>query len=210
MGLKLLPVALLCASAAFASQWEIGGAAGYGAYHDVSVIAPNGTAEAGIRNRFVLSAVFGEDLYQHLSGEVRYLYQDGDPFVSAGGIRGNVQGQSHALDYSLLFQFRDRERKLRPYVSMGVGAKYYRVSGPEPFPQPLPDIAALTRHSQWRALATPGAGLKYRAGRRLLIRGDFRDYITGFPTRVIAPVLHGTGHGIFQQFTILVGASYWF
>jgi hypothetical protein len=29
-----------------------------------------------IRNRFAAGAVFGEDLYEHFSGEVRYLYHD--------------------------------------------------------------------------------------------------------------------------------------
>jgi hypothetical protein len=44
----------------------------------------------------------------------------------------------------------------------------------------------------------------------ILVRADFRDYITAFPTRLIVPAANGTDHGIFNQFTPLVGVSYVF
>jgi hypothetical protein len=83
VGLKYLIAAGVCVAYCFAQDTEIGGAIGYGVYRDGSIYAPGGKTEAGIRNRFAAGAVFGEDLYDHLSGEIRYLYHDGHAFLSA-------------------------------------------------------------------------------------------------------------------------------
>jgi hypothetical protein len=200
----------LWASACLAQQLEVGGVLGYGIYRDVSVGAPGATAATGIRNGLVAGALIGEDLYQHISGEVRYTYQDGDPFLSAGGVRGNIQGQSHSLTYDALFHFSAQEARFRPFVAIGAGAKYYRATGSEPFPQPLPEIASLDHANQWRFLADAGFGVKCRLVRHVLLRGEFRDYITPFPPRIVVPRIHGTGHGLFQQFTPMLGLSYMF
>jgi hypothetical protein len=190
--------------------YELGGSIGYGFYRHATVFSPDGDATAGIKNRFVAGMVFTEDLYQYLSGEVRYLYQDGDPYLSAGGVRAYVQGQSHALNYDLLFHFRPRAARIRPYMAAGMGGKDYVVTGPEPFPQPLPGIATLTNHDQWRLLYSVGFGVKYYWGRYVVLRFDFRDYLTPFPNQVIVPAPHGTDRGIFEQFTPMFGVGYRF
>ena len=202
--------ALLSAGACIAQPFEIGGLAGYGVYRDVSINSAFGTATAGIRNRFVAGAVAGEDLYRHISGEIRYVYQDGDPFISMGNVRGNVQGQSHSLSYDVLFHLHDREAKFRPYFAAGIGAKYYRVTGPAPVPQPLPQVALLTTDSEWKVQYDFGVGVKYRLQRHVYLCADFRDYITPFPKDIFFPVLNATDRGIFNQFTPTVGVSYWF
>ncbi|MGO9259521.1 MAG: hypothetical protein ACLQU1_24895 [Bryobacteraceae bacterium] len=209
MGLRWL-AAGLWASACFAQPFEAGGVLGFGIYRDVSVGAPGATAATGIGNSLVGGALIGEDLYQHVSGEVRYTYQSGDPFLSAGSVRGKVHGQSHSLTYDALFHFSAQEARFRPFVAIGVGAKYYRATGSEPFPQPLPEIASLDHANQWRFLADAGFGVKCRLVRHVLLRGEFRDYITPFPSRIIVPATHGTGHGLFQQFTPMLGMSYMF
>ena len=193
-----------------AQQYELGGAFGYGEYRDVRVISPGGTATAGITNRFATGVVFCENLFEHVSGEMRYLYQDGDPFLTAGALKGSIQGQSHAFNYDVLFHVRGRQSRIRPYVAVGVGAKYYVTTGPAPVPQPMPKIAGLVAANQWRALATVGAGVKVRVTDHILVRGDFRDYVTAFPTHLIVPAANGTDHGIFHQFTPLFGVSYVF
>jgi opacity protein-like surface antigen len=209
VGLKVL-AGLFFAGACLAQQYELGGAIGYGVYRDVSVISPGGTATAGIRNRFATGVVFCENLFEHVSGEMRYLYQDGDPFISTGTVRGNIQGQSHAFNYDVLFQARGRKARIRPYFAVGVGAKYYVTTGPEPVPQPIPKIAGLVSTNQWRALVTGGGGVKYRLTDNIQLRVDFRDYITAFPTHIIVAAPTGTDHGIFNQFTPLFGVSYVF
>ncbi|MBZ5593393.1 MAG: hypothetical protein LAP39_14215 [Acidobacteriia bacterium] len=201
---------LLIGSLACAGQeWEIGAGAGYGLYRTASVYAPDGKATAGVRNRFALSGILGQDLFEHFSGEVRYVYQDGDPFLSARGSKANIQGQSHAIHYDMLAHFSPRESRIRPYMAVGLGAKWYVVSGPENPAQPLSDIAHLVHTNELKPLLTAGGGVKLRFG-ALLVRLDFRDYITPFPKKVIVPAPFATARGLFHQFTPLVGVSYSF
>ena len=42
----------------------------------------------------------------------------------------------------------------------------------------------------------------------MLLRAEFRDYLTTFPRQEIVPALHNTARGIFEQFTPLFGVSY--
>jgi hypothetical protein len=201
---------LLFAGTCLAQQWEIGGAVGYGFYHDARVNAPGAEAQVGIRNRFAAGFVVTENLYDHFSGEVRYTYQDGDPFVRFNGVTANMQGQSHAVTYDALFHIRGREARLRPFFAAGAGGKYYRVTGPEPHPQPFPTIVRLVDQNDWQFVASLGGGISYVIGRRVVLRADFRDYITPFPDHVFVPVKGATGRGIFNQFTPLFGISYGF
>jgi hypothetical protein len=203
--------ALLCAAACYAQpRYEFGGAIGYGINRNGRINAPAGEAQVGIRNRFVAGAVFCEDLYDYFSGEIRYLYHDGDPFISAGGRTGNIQGQSHAFSYDVLIHARDRDQRLRPYVAVGIGAKYYRATGPEPTPQPAPQIAELVREDHWRLLVEWGIGAKYRWHRNVILRADFRHLITPFPGRLFVPAGTGSARGLFQQFAPMFGVSYSF
>jgi hypothetical protein len=202
-------IAIFCATG-FAQQWEIGASVGYGVYRNASVEAPAGKVTAGFGNRFATGAVIGEDLYEHIAGEFRYLYQDGDPFVSAGGKQANIQGQSHAFHYDLLFHLRPREARLRPFAAVGGGVKWYTTTGPEPQVQPFPGIVTLTASDHVRPLVTVGGGVKYRVAKHVLLRADFRDYITPFPKKLFVPAEGGTDRGIFHQFTPLFGVSYWF
>lgn len=194
-----------------AQQWyEIGGLAGYGIYRDVRVNGPGPDVTAGIRNRFVAGALICEDLYEHLSGEVRYLYHDGDPFLSAGGAEANIQGQSHTFTYDFLFHLKDRDERLRPYVAAGAGGKYYRTTGPAPGTQPFPQFATLVHTDDWKLVVDLGVGVKYRLQRNVIVRAEFRDYVTPFPKKIFAPAASATDRGLFQQFTPMVGVSYSF
>jgi hypothetical protein len=208
--LKYLAAAALCVAGSFAQDTEIGGAIGYGVYRDGSIYAPGGKAEAGIRNRFAAGVMFGEDLYDHISGEIRYLYHDGHAFLFSGGVKADIQGQSHTFTYDLLFHLKDREHRMRPFFAAGGGAKDYVVAGPAPFPQPLPNIARLVTVDEWKPVISLGGGVKFRLYKNIVLRGDFRDYLTTFPRRQLVPATHGTARGIFQQFTPLLGVSYTF
>jgi hypothetical protein len=207
--MKLL-LGVLLAGACGAQEWEIGGSIGYGIYRDVRVNGAGSEATVGIRNRFAAGAVVTENLYDHFSGEVRYLYQDGDPFLSYRGARANVQGQSHTIVYNVLFQVRQREARLRPFGLVGVGGKFYRTTGPAPEVQPAPNIALLARANEWKVVVTVGGGVSYRFGNHVVLRGDFIDEITPFPKRLFVPVNNSTDRGLFQQFTPMVTVSYGF
>jgi hypothetical protein len=198
-------------AAACAQQWEIGGFGGYGWYRNGSVLSPGLTAETGIRNRFAAGAVVTENPYDHFSGEIRYVYQDGHPFVQApGGVKKDMQGESHTITYDVLFHFHSRERALRPFVAAGAGIKGYVDSGPAPFPQPIPSVVSLVDRDQWTFVASLGGGVRYVLHKRVLLRADFRDYVTKFPKQQIAPAEHNTARGLFQQFTPMIGISYGF
>ncbi len=219
LGVRLMSITagLLCASASFGQyfggqdfdqNWEFGGTIGYGIYRGGSIYAPGAQVTASIRNRFTAGVVIGEDLYEYVSGEIRYLYQDGHPFIRYNGVRTDIQGQSHAITYDLLFHFAKHDKRLRPFVSGGLGMKGYVIAGPAPYPQPIPNIVTLNATNEWKFVVSPGGGVKYRLRPHMLLRADFRDYITTFPKSQIMPAAHNTARGIFEQFTPMFGLSY--
>ena len=64
--------------------------------------------------------------------------------------------------------------------------------------------------NQWQYVVDVGVGFKYRLRNHVMVRGDFRDYITPFPKNLFVPVKGGTDRGLFQQFTPTFGLGYWF
>jgi hypothetical protein len=201
---------LAATTSAFAQEWQLGGSLGYGWYRGIRVNGPAAEAAAGIRNRFTAGAVVTEDLYEHLSGEIRYVYHDGDPYLSLAGRTGNMQGQSHSVTYDTLLHLRERGQRFRPFVAAGIGAKYYRATGPAPSPQPAPGVASLVQANQFTVLFSVGAGVAWRLPNHLLIRADFRDYITPIPKKIFAPAANATARGLMHQFTPMLGVGFWF
>lgn len=193
-----------------AQNWEIGGGAGYGLYHNAAISGPGGTATAGIQNRYAMTAVVNEDLFEHFSGEFRYVYQPGSTLLESGAVKGGVTGYSHTFTYDALLHLYPRARRLRPYAAFGVGAKYFGTSGTTPRPQPLPAIAGLTTQSQWEPVFDAGAGVKYRVNDHLVLSGLFRDYISIFPSQLFSPTGGAKETGVLQQFTPMFGIGYTF
>src|SRR5581483_10484018 len=135
---------MLLAGSMAAQNLEIGADIGYGIYRNGTIFASGGaTAVAGIRNRFAAGIDAGWEFSDHVSAQFSYLYHDGHPFLEAPGVKSDIQGQSQALTVEALFHTRNRDRKIRPFVAGGVGAKGYIIAGPEPFPQPAPQLATL-------------------------------------------------------------------
>jgi hypothetical protein len=145
-------VVILFVSTAVAQQYELGANIGYGFYRNGTIYSSGASAEAGIRNRFAAGIVLGREFSPYVSGEFRYLYHDGHPFLQAPGVKSDIQGQSDTLTGELLFHFKTREHRLRPFLAGGLGAKEYIIAGPEPFPQPLPQIASLTANDVWKVV----------------------------------------------------------
>ncbi|MGA7234473.1 MAG: outer membrane beta-barrel protein [Bryobacteraceae bacterium] len=191
-------------------RFELGTDIGYGTYRNGSILSPEGSLEAGIRNRFAAGIILGVDFSRYVSGELNFLYHDGHPFLQGLGVKVDIQGNSWALTSGLLFHFKDRTHKFRPFVTGGIGAKEYIIAGPEPFPQPVPQVASLVDNDVWKLAFVVGGGVKYRIHRKVLLRGEFLDYLTTFPRTQILPAPHNTARGIFEQFTPLFGVSYVF
>lgn len=201
---------ILFASAAFGQRYEIGADIGYGLYRDGSIYSASGSAQAGVRNRFAAGIMLGYELTKYVSTEFDYLYHDGHPFLQSPGVKSDIQGNSDALTVDLLFHFKSQEHRWRPFVAGGSGAKEYIIAGPEPFPQPIPQIASLTSNDVWKVVFSVGGGVKFRLIDHMLLRAEFRDYLTTFPRQEMVPAPHNTARGIFEQFTPLFGVSYTF
>ena len=208
--LAVLPARCACAQTFAPLQYELGADIGYGIYRNGSILSPEGSIEAGIRNRFAAGISLGVDFSKYVSGELNFLYHDGHPFLQGLGVKVDIQGNSWALTGGLLFHFKDRTHKFRPFVTGGIGAKEYIIAGPEPFPQPIPQVASLVDNDVWKLAFVVGGGVKYRIHRNVLLRGEFLDYLTTFPRTQIVPAPHNTARGIFEQFTPLFGVSYVF
>ncbi len=191
-------------------QWEIGAAGGYGFYRNASIVAPSGTAEAGIRNRFALSGFIDQHMYEHLSGEFRYTFQDGDPFLEVNNTQTNVQGQSHAFAYELLLQALPREATIRPYLAGGLGVKWYVTTGPAALFQPLAPIGTITTQNDVKPLISAGGGVSIKVHPNVRVRLDFRDYITPFPKDLIRPTRSATARGFLHMFTPMLGVGFAF
>jgi opacity protein-like surface antigen len=207
--MKFSLVLLFC-GAALAQHYEIGAVVGYGWYRNGSIYSSSQTIRAGLRNRFAAGIVIGDDFSRYVSLEYRYLFHDGHPFLQGGGVKADIQGQSHTLTAEALFHFKDAEHRFRPFLAGGAGAKDYVIAGPEPFPQPIPAVATLTANDVWKVVFSAGAGVKMRLMPHMLLRAEFRDYLTTFPRQQIVPAAHNTARGVFQQFTPLFGVSYTF
>src|SRR5689334_2882359 len=192
---------MLYTLAAFGQQREIGATVGYGVYRNGTIYSSTGSVQAGMRNRFATGIDLGYELSDYVSARFSYLFHDGHPFLQAPGIRTDIQGQSHALTLDLLFHFRSRNHRWRPFLAGGAGAKGYIIAGPEPFPQPIPQIASLTTNDVWKVAFKAGGGLKVRLRPNVLLRAEFSDYLTTFPRQQIVPAEHNTARGVFQQFT---------
>ncbi len=182
----LLP--LVCALSGFAQQFEAGADIGYGFYRSGSIYSADGTAQAGIGNRFAAGIFLADEFANYVSAEFDYLYHDGHPFLRTPNVRTDIQGNSDALTIELLFHFKPRGRRFRPFLGGGSGAKEYVIAGP----------------------AADPADRKFLLRPHMMLRAEFRDYLTTFPKQEIVPAPHNTARGIFEQFTPLFGISYTF
>ena len=115
---------LLVAGTAFGQQYEVGADVGYGLYRNGSIYSASGKLQAGIRNRFAAGILLGDEFSQYVSAEFRYLYQDGHPFLQGLGVKSDIQGQSDTLTGELVFHFKPRGHRWRPFVAGGEGLYY--------------------------------------------------------------------------------------
>lgn len=185
---------LFLAMTAGAQNWEAGVLAGGGFYiTHPRIDGPFGSAEAGIGSGPAFGVFLTQNLYRRLSGEIRYAYHRGDLQLSSGGLRAAFRADSHALHYDWLLHTAGRDARVRPFVAAGAGFKLYRGTGTETLVQTLQEVALLTRTREWKPLISAGAGVTLAISRWARLRFEFRDYMTPFPARVIAPVAGGGG-----------------
>ena len=190
--------------------WEVGGSAGYSSYRNVAISAPAGQGKAGFAPGVIFSVFGGHNMYNHIGGEFRYTYTANDLKLSAAGTEARMNGDSQTFHYDFLFHAKKRASRVRPFLAAGAGAKLYRGTGTERAVQPLIQFAALTRTSEVQPLISIGGGVKYTVSSHVQLRVDFRDYVTPFPKKVVAPRSHSSLSGWLHDFTPTVGISYIF
>src|SRR5215469_15518079 len=100
-------------TASMAQQWELGAAGGYGTYVNANISGPAGQVQPAFVNRGVIGVLFGQNMYEHIGGEVRWLYQFGGPQLSSNGTVVSSTGYTNSVTYDILFHTSNREANLR-------------------------------------------------------------------------------------------------
>ena len=209
--MKALGISILICAAVFpacAQQWELGGSVGAGFVPGVNVSSPQGTATAGFQTGVNASAYFGQNLYSHLSGEVRYAFAPSNLRLESGGTTATFSGTSHAVHYDLILHTDRKESRAQYFAAFGGGLKIFRGTGQETAYQPLSQYAYFTKTQTVKPMGSVGVGLRYRLGNRVFLRAEFRDYITPFPTEVITPAPGAKVGSLLHDFVPMVGISY--
>lgn len=201
---------LLLAACCAAQQWEAGPLAGGGFYNNVSISNAFGRGTTGLAPGPAFGAYLVQNLYKNLSGEIRYTFQRGDLKVSSGNVTAGFRGVTHAIHYDWLLHTRKKGSSLRPFLAAGAGFKGFRGTGTEAPYQPLGKLALLTRTSEWKPLVSLGGGVAVRLAGWAVLRAEFRDYLTPFPQKVIAPVGQANLKRWLHDFLPSVGVGFTF
>jgi opacity protein-like surface antigen len=208
LGLSVLFLAV--SGAAMAQQWEFGGIGGGGFLSHVSASGPAGSATAGFQPGAVVGAFFGQNLFTHFSGEIRYEYMQNNLKLSSGGQTAQFNGAAHALHYDMLWHTNRNDSKVQFFAALGGGMKIFQGTGSESAYQPLSQFGYFTKTRTIKPMISVGAGVNYALSRRMSLRAEFRDFMTAFPTDIITPpqnVKYGT---LLHDFVPMVGIDYVF
>ena len=210
LSLMFLATAVAVPSA-FAQKWEVGFAAGGSFLTSETISNPAGNASATRNPGLALSAWLDNTIGSGLfAGELRYDHENGDLKLSSGGTNVTFASQSNAVHYDFLYNFTSSESAVRPYVAAGGGVKWYSGTGNEQVYQPLSDIAVFSDVRDMRPLVSVGAGVKFNIAKSALLRLEVHDYLTPFPSSLIAPVSGSSVGGWLQDFVASVGISFGF
>jgi opacity protein-like surface antigen len=196
----LLILASAISPALLAQKWEVGVGAGGAFYNSQTFTNAIGNADASLSNGIVASAWLDNNSKGRMGGELRYDYENTNLKLSSGGTSATFGANTQALHYDLLYHFASQEAPIRPFVSAGAGVKFFRGTGTEMESQPLMGIGLLTKTSEMKAMLAVGGGVKFNLNHYLQVRLEVHDYITAFPTKVIAPNLGTKTSGWLMDF----------
>jgi hypothetical protein len=196
---------------AFAQKWEVGFAAGGSFLTSETITNPAGNADATRDPGLALSAFLDNTIGSGLfAGELRYDHENGDLKLSSGGTNVKFGSQSNAIHYDFLYNFTSSEAAVRPFIAAGGGVKWYSGTGTEQVYQPLSNIAVFGDVRDMRPLVSVGAGVKFNVAKAMLLRLEVHDYLTPFPSTLVAPVTGSSVSGWLQDFVVSAGLSFGF
>jgi hypothetical protein len=198
-------IVFLAASSAFAQEWELGASGGFGLPLNATVTGPAGEGKAGLKYGVAASVMAGHAMYERLSGEIRYMYRSSNLKVTGGGEEAGFAAESHLIHYDLVYHTADRDSRIRPFLAGGAGVRVYRGTGVERAYQPANRFAILTKTQETTALVSVGAGVKIAWTDSLHLRLEVRDYMTPFPTSVVAPAPGARIKGWLHDFVPIIG-----
>lgn len=209
--LTILAVAAVCAAPALRAQpYEFTVLGGGNLTLNTTIENPAGNADAGFKKGWSAGVAFGQNMYEHVGGEIRYTYQRHEMKLESGSARAQFGAESHAVHYDILIHSTGRESAVRPYVAIGGGVRQFRGTGEEVVFQPLSDIAVLTKTSQAKPMLSVGAGVKFSIGGSMKLRLDVHDYITSLPKDVIALAPNSSASGWLNNIVPTIGISWTF
>jgi len=196
----LLVLALASTPALVAQSWEVGVGVGAPFYNSQTITNPIGSASASLGTGWVTSAWLGNNLRGRIGGEVRYDYESSNLELSSGSTHATFAANTQAIHYDFLFHFTSQEAAVRPFVSAGGGVKFFNGTSKEAETQPLMGIGLLTKTTQTTGLLSIGAGIKFNINHMVQLRLEVHDYMTPFPSSVIAPALGSKAGGWLMDF----------
>jgi len=202
--------ALLLAAAAHCAgqQWEFGAGGGAGFLSSVPVSSASGSATTGFQSGPSASAFFGQDLYPHLSGELHYAFMQSNLSLASGGTSATFAGNAHALDYELLVHTSRHRSRVQYFAAFGGGMKLFRGTGQEAAYQPLSQFGYFTKTQAIKPMAAVGGGIRFFLSPHVVLRTEFRDYITPFPSQIIAPAPGAKFGSLLHDVVPMVEVSY--
>lgn len=203
----ILAIGLVASIPGLAQRWEFGAGAAGTFYASKEVTAGSAKATAGFANGWGASAWLGNDMHKYFGGEMRYMFQQNDLRLESGGRTYSFGGRSQTIHYDFLIHGAPRGSKIRPFVAIGGGIRGYEGTGREVAVQPLNNFAFLTKTTQWVPVISVGGGIKFMATKRIAFRGEFRDYISPIPDKVITAAPGAKLNGWFHNFVALAGVS---
>jgi len=201
---------VVLAPACFAQKWEVGGVTGGGFSSGLTVSNGLDIANTGLANGVAFGAVLGQNLYPRISGELRYSYAFSDLHLSSSGQSASFKGVTQSMHYDILLHSRATHSRVQPFAAAGGGMRIFSGVGTETPYQPLSSFALLTKTQQWMPMVTFGGGIKCAIAPRVLLRLEVQDYLTQFPTKVIAPAPGAHLSGWLHDFVPMAGISFVF
>lgn len=208
--MKKLLLLIAAAGACYAQSWEFGGVGGAGFLSNVNVSSPLGSAKAGFEPGGAFGAFLGQSIGSHFAGEIRYEFLQSNLQLSSAGSTARFSGIAHAIHYDFIWHTNRKDSPVQFFAAVGGGMKMWQGTGTEEAYQPLSQYGYFTKTHEVKPMGSVGAGITYRVSQRIYLRTEFRDFITPFPTKLIAPAPNAKYGSILHDFVPMVGMDYVF
>jgi len=206
---RLSTLFVAAASFACAQQWEFGATGGVGFSPAVGVSSPlGGAASSGFKPGLLVGVYAAHDSNKYFGGEIRYMAMDADLQFTASGSKSNFEAQSHVLHYDVILHTPDRDSKRQLFLAAGGGMKIFRSEASQSVSAQASPYGSFGQAQVLKPTASFGGGVKFVLTRRLMLRTEVRDYLTGFPTELVAPAPGVKVSGIVNQIVPMIGVSF--